>query len=207
MRREHHDVPGYPWDDGTGECHRRHGNPRRVAPIWLLMRERRDTPSAKCQIPLAQGEAPWCERSFKIARKFLPADGSLAGSGPRWERRTGWRLRRSLDRAGPGDRRGGDHPCRAAMRWSAARGEIAKEDACRSPDCDNRADDHRSQAAQAVALCIHRHLANPFAYLQRCAVDQAASPDCQPLSGRSKPAISVAWQHKPELGRQAGQCH
>jgi hypothetical protein len=52
MCRGHDDESGYPRDDGTGECHRRRGNPRRVLPTWLLMRERRDTPSARCQIPL-----------------------------------------------------------------------------------------------------------------------------------------------------------
>jgi hypothetical protein len=52
-------------------------------------------------------------------------------------------------------------------------------------------------------------LANPLLamLLQRCAVDQVASPDRQALSERSKPAISGAWLRKPEVGWQSGQYH
>jgi hypothetical protein len=80
-------------------------------------------------------------------------------------RRACRRLRRNLDRAGPGNRRGGDHPRRAAVLRSAARAEVVEEDTCRRPDCDNRGDYDRSQvAAQIFALPIHRPSRQSIAY-------------------------------------------
>src|SRR5712671_1600177 len=53
LRREHDDQPGHARDDGAGQCHRCHGNPRRIASAGLLMRECHDTnSSAKSQILL-----------------------------------------------------------------------------------------------------------------------------------------------------------
>src|ERR1700755_2507241 len=40
MPREHDDEPGYPRNDGAGQCYWGHRNPRRVVPIRLLMQER-----------------------------------------------------------------------------------------------------------------------------------------------------------------------
>jgi hypothetical protein len=66
----------------------------------------------------------------------------------------------------------------------------------------------KSPRRSLLCLSIGR-LANPLlaVFLRRGAVDQAASPDCQALSERSKPAISVAQQRKPEVGWQSGEYH
>src|ERR1700689_3127091 len=162
MRREHDDESGDPRDDASGECHRRRGNAWRVVAIWLLMRECRGVDPVRPNYYLVENLA---KRPVRMIVQDRPGsslrvmEARVRPGGPL----DGRRLRRNLDRAGPGNRRGGDHPRRPSILRSAARAEVVEEDSCRSPDCDNRADDDRSQAAvQPLASRIHCYLANPL---------------------------------------------